>query len=99
MEKLIKIGLAILLLLCLAEMPYGYYQLVRWSALVGFSLLAFDASANKKNNEHEVIIYIGLAILFQPLFKIALGREIWNIVDIITAVGLLITLKTKPQRK
>jgi len=34
-------------------------------------------------------MYFSLAVLFQPLIKIALGRTIWNIVDVIVA-GLLI---------
>ena len=97
MEKIIKVGLAILLFLCLAETPYGYYQLVRWAALVSFSLLAFGA--HEKNKNQEMIIYIGLAILFQPFFKIALGKEIWNFVDVIIALGLLISLKEKTDNR
>ena len=93
MEKGIKITLSVLMLLCLLDMPYGYYQLVRWGALVSFSLLAFGA--HEKNKDQEMIIYIGLAILFQPFFKIALGKEIWNFVDVIIALGLLISLKEK----
>jgi hypothetical protein len=30
-----------------------------------------------------------LSALLQPFLKIALGREVWNIVDIFFAVGLL----------
>jgi hypothetical protein len=87
MDKSVKIGLAILLFLCLADMPYGYFQFVRWAALVGFALLAFDAS--EKNHQQEMVVYIGLAILFQPIFKIALGRGLWNMVDVIVG-GYLI---------
>ncbi len=94
MEKIIKISLAILLLVCLAKMPYGYFQLVRFLALVGFGLLAYQSS--KRNSETEVILYIILAILFQPFFKISLGRMFWNIVDVIAAIGLLLSvLKSK----
>ena len=94
MQNQIKITLTILFFLCLLEMPYGFYQLVRTIALVGFSILAFKAF--EENESTEGIIYIGLAILFQPVFKIALGREIWNIVDVIVGIGLLLTLlKTK----
>jgi hypothetical protein len=89
MEKFIKISLSILLLICLTDMPYGYFQLVRFLSLIGFSILAFDA--HQKERQTEVIIYICLAILFQPLLKISLGRTLWNIIDIIVAVGLLIT--------
>lgn len=97
MQKQIKLLLAILLFLCLLQMPYGYYQLVRMIALVGFSILAYKAFEEKQSTEG--IIYIGLAILFQPVFKIALGREIWNVVDVVVGIGLLLTLlKTKDEK-
>jgi hypothetical protein len=73
-------------------MTYGYYQFVRFAAMVGFAYLAF--SVNEQNNKNEVFIYIALAILFQPFVKVALGRTIWNIVDVIVGLGLLISLIT-----
>jgi hypothetical protein len=85
-----KLALSILFLLCLADMPYGYYELVRIVGLIGFSLLAYQSS--QKENKIEMIIYIGLAILFQPFFKIALGRFLWNVVDVIIAIGLLLSI-------
>lgn len=85
--NILKCALATLLFVCLLELPYGYYQLVRFIALIGFSILAYDS--NNKGNKKEVIIFLSLAILFQPLIKIALGREIWNIVDIVVGVGLI----------
>ncbi|MGN8058721.1 DUF6804 family protein [Pedobacter sp. 22163] len=39
MVTLIKILLAGLLIICLANMPYGYYQLIRFLAMVGFGML------------------------------------------------------------
>ena len=90
MTTLIKITLAILLLLCLMDMPYGYYQLVRWAAMVGFALLANEVREQGDNN--LVIVYIGLALLFQPLIKLPLGRPLWNMVDVLVAVGLIGTL-------
>lgn len=98
-EALIKIALAILLFLCLLDMPYGYYQFVRFVALIGFGILVYKA--NEQNQKTEMIIYGGLALLFQPFFKIALGREVWNIVDLIVGIGLigsLIMNRTNSQR-
>jgi hypothetical protein len=89
-ENLIKIALAILLLLCLFQLPYGYYQLIRYIAVVGFAILAYYEYERK--NIPMVIIFVTLAVLFQPLAKISLGRQIWNIVDVIVAVGLIITM-------
>lgn len=87
---LVKLILAILLLLCLAPMPYSYYQLVRFAGLIGFGVLAYNA--HQEDKQTEMIIYGALALLFQPFFKIALGREIWNIVDVIVGIGLLVSI-------
>lgn len=97
MEKPIKIILALLLILCLLDMPYSFYQLVRFVALVGFGYLALIA--NKQNNTYAVFIYVALAILFQPLFKIALGRTIWNVVDVIVSISLVVSLVVKPKKE
>lgn len=96
MEKTIKIVLAILLLLCLLPMPYGFYQLVRFVAFAAFAYLAYNA--NQRKYQNEVFVFIVLALLFQPFFKIALGRTIWNIVDIIVAVGLFISLGSNSKK-
>lgn len=95
MEKGIKITLSVLMLLCLLDMPYGYFQLVRWAALIGFSILAIQA--NERNKTNDLIIFISLAILFQPLAKIALGRTIWNLVDLIVGGWLLVSIFLNPK--
>jgi len=77
-------------------MPYGYYQFVRFVAMIGFSYLAYSAS--EQNRKNDMFIYIALALLFQPFIKIALGRTIWNIVDLIVGIGLLISLFKKKQQ-
>lgn len=96
MSRLIKIGLAILFFLCLLDMPYGFYQLVRMIALIGFSVLAYLEF--EKNNMIAVIVFIGLALLFQPFMKIALGRQIWNFVDIIVGIGLLLSIRQSKKK-
>lgn len=95
--KVIKVILAIIFLLCLLKMPYGYYELVRFLALVGFALLAYNAYQN--NNTVSIIIYVALAVLFQPFIKIALGRSIWNVMDVIVAIGLLVSIFIKSNAK
>jgi hypothetical protein len=90
MDKAVKIILSLLFCLCLLDMPYGFFQIVRFAALIGFAILAYNASAQL--NKTEMIIYVCLAILFQPLLKISLGREVWNVVDVVVGVGLIITI-------
>jgi len=89
-EKLIKLILAILFFICLAKMPYGYYEFIRFTALVGFAYLAYKSY--KDGNKGMSFIYAALAILFQPLFKIYLGRQLWNIVDVAVGIFLLVTI-------
>jgi hypothetical protein len=93
METPMKIILAILLFICLLDMPYGYYQLVRFLSFGVFAYLGFKEFEN--SNQNIGLVYFGLAILFQPFFKVALGRELWNIVDVIVGIGLLLSVFQK----
>jgi hypothetical protein len=74
-------------------MPYGYYQFVRFSAFVGFTYLGYEAYTKEKQN--EMFIFGALALLFQPFIKIALGRTLWNIVDVVVALFLILSLLKK----
>lgn len=48
-----------------------------------------------KNKQGSIgFIFISLALLFQPFFKLALGRILWNLVDVMV-VGILILLFIK----
>ena len=78
-------------------MPYGYYQFVRLLAGISFAYFAYTAYKEKK--EMSMLLFIVLTILFQPILKISLGRELWNIVDILVAIGLLVSLAFKNIKK
>ncbi|MBU4537512.1 MAG: hypothetical protein L6264_06815 [Weeksellaceae bacterium] len=77
MNRTVKLILALLLFACLLDMAYGYYQLVRFLALVGFGILTFYTW--QENKQTGILIYGELALVFQSFFKIALGRELLNI--------------------
>ena len=85
--SVLKLVIAILLLVCLADMPYGFYTLVRFVSAFAFAYIAYDYFKSKKGG--LAFVFAALAILFQPFFKITLGRTIWNIVDVIVAIGLV----------
>jgi hypothetical protein len=46
-----------------------------------------------------MFIYGALAILFQPFFKLALGRELWNILDVIVGIGLIFSALYKKNQR
>ena len=85
--KHVYLVLAALMLLCLAPMPYGYFQLVRFVAMVAFGMIAYRYYVINKNI--AAWVFGLLALLFQPLFKIALGRTIWNVIDVLVAILLI----------
>lgn len=88
MMKHIPLLLSVLLLLCLAPMSYGFFQLVRFVAMVVFGVMAFQYYNQKK--EQLAITFGALALLFQPFFKVALGRGLWNLIDVVVAILLIV---------
>ena len=67
--KHLKLILALLFLLCLAPMPYGFYSLIRFVAMIAFAVFAYSYY-EKKDNKLAIVL--------------------WNIVDVIVAVFLII---------
>ncbi|MEO9512138.1 MAG: DUF6804 family protein [Flavobacteriaceae bacterium] len=92
----IKVILAILFVGCLLDWDYGYFQLVRFLGMISFGILAFNDYEKHKN---WFLIWLVSAILINPIFKIALGRELWNIIDIIWAILLTISIFIKKETK
>ena len=80
--------LAVALLLCFADLPYGYYTIVRVFATIVMCLWA--AIFYSKGNKTLMMIAIGIAILFQPFFKIVLDKDSWLVVDVVVALTMLI---------
>ena len=86
--KYIYLILAALMLLCLASMPYGYYTFIRFAAMVAFAMMAYNYW--QREAKAWAVTFGALAVLFQPLIKIALGRTMWNVVDVAVAVLLVV---------
>ncbi|MEO0787898.1 MAG: DUF6804 family protein [Bacteroidota bacterium] len=85
--KILHYLIAVLLFACLLDWSYGYYQFVRWAAALGFLVLANDYQSRSETT--IALVLVGLAILFQPIAKVALGREMWNVVDVVVGLWLL----------
>lgn len=98
LSKYSKVVLAVLLFLCLLDMPYGYFMFIRLVSTIAFAYYAYEA--NEQGMQGLVIAFVVLAILFQPFYKVSLGRELWNIVDVLVGVGLIgyTFMKKAPQK-
>lgn len=83
-ENWIKI-LAIIILLCAVfDNPYGYYQFLRWSIMIIGGYLAYLSYISKKNN--WTFIFIAITVLFNPIIPFYFSKDVWQILDIVTAV-------------
>lgn len=75
----------------IAEWPYGYYILLRWITCITSILVAIQAF--EKNIDWAKVVFIVIAILFNPLAPIYLSRSIWIPLDIVTAILFIFAIK------
>lgn len=90
-----------LLLIGLADLPGGYYTLLRIVvSITGAIVCAAEYKAKEKVNLW-VILYAALVILFNPIIPIYLyDKDIWIPIDIISSILILTKyLDFKTQRK
>ena len=77
----------IMILIANLKMPYGYYSLMK--VIVSASCLLGTIEEYKRGavkSQAWFIITVSFAILYNPLIKISLGRNLWIIVNILTIV-------------
>lgn len=61
--------------------------------MIVFGVLAYAAYTRKDN--FYLVVWAASAILINPIVKIPIGREIWNVVDVIWAIGLMVSTITE----
>ena len=85
-----------LLILALLPWPYGYYKLLRLIVCLVSVWLAYGQWRLDNAISGWVVALGATAILYNPLFPIHLTREIWSVLNLITAglfLGHLLALK------
>lgn len=83
---------AALLFLALADLPYGYYTLLRLFVCAVGAYGAYLAYMAKQQGWTWTLG--ALAVLFNPIIPVYLEREIWAPIDVGVAVVLLISIRT-----
>lgn len=75
---------AIMLLVAIAPLPYGYFQLPRWVTCGVATFISFEAYKWKK---YWATGLFGLiAVLFNPIMPVHLAKAIWQPIDVVTAI-------------
>jgi hypothetical protein len=76
-----------MLIAAVAPLPYGYYMLLRLVATGVFVWAVYVAY----ERQYQVMpwVLVLLAVLFNPIIKIHLPREIWAGIDVVAGLVLL----------
>jgi len=69
--------------------PYGFFTLLRFVVFAISAYIAWMAYEEKK--EKWVWIFGFLAVLFNPFIIIHFSHEVWNIIDFIVGVFLILS--------
>lgn len=82
------------------ENPYGYYILLRWVCCAAFAYMALRAMEQEKQG---LVWILGItAVVYNPIIRIHLTREIWSVLNVATIAIALISiwvLKTETDEK
>lgn len=73
-----------------ADWPYGYYQLLRL-AVTGYAVWVAVCSWNA-NRQATMWVFIFIAVLYNPVFKISMERSTHEIVNYLTVFVIAIEL-------
>ena len=75
---------------------YGYYVLLKIVICGGCAFLA--AIAYGDGRKYLVWFMGGLAVLYNPIIRFPLGRELWMVINILTIIVLIAVMKSTKQR-
>lgn len=77
-------------------MPYGYYIFLRIVICIWGITAGIQASKTSPGNWASLLAY-GIAILYNPIIRIPLTRDIWQAVNIATILAILTVTAKRPK--
>lgn len=81
-----------ILIFAFLKLPYGYYIILR---LVSAATMLFGiVLAVKKQNYYWMACFGLLFVIYNPILALHLGRTIWQIVNILTIIFLILSFFT-----
>ena len=80
-------------LIAIADLPYGFYKLLRWVACIVGSLLAVESYRQERLG--WVWAFGIIALLFNPIAPFSFEKEVWRVFDAIAGICFLVRLIRK----
>ena len=92
---------AVALIVSLADLPYGYYTLLRITVTICAGVIIYTTYKNIGSLTPSIVLFGGIALLFNPIVPVHLTKEIWTPIDIVVAVvfvvHLVLSLRANPK--
>jgi hypothetical protein len=82
----------LMLLLAIGDMPWGFYQLLRWVVVAGGALLVFRSLKNKQIP--WAMLGAVSIIFFFPPFGVSFEKEVWAVFDFLFGICFLAAAAT-----
>ncbi len=76
---------AVLLVIAVMPLPYGYYTLLRLVVTIAAAITAYASYQTARSVTWHVIVMGLVALLFNPIVTVALSRSAWLPIDLLTA--------------
>ncbi|KZE83915.1 DUF6804 family protein [Myroides marinus] len=89
MERALKIAVALFLILSAFTSSPDFDLLVGFIVIVALGILAYNSHLNKKLI--EMTMYLVIIGMFQPFYELPIEPKAWLVLDIVIAVGLIIS--------
>lgn len=89
-EKVMIVILLLLTVLCLTDLPDIVSQIVRSLAFAGYLYMGYLSVRGGKWG--FTVLYLLLALVFQPFYMFGIGQQLWVVIDIVVIVTLLYSL-------
>ncbi|NOX37702.1 MAG: hypothetical protein GXO78_09215 [Calditrichaeota bacterium] len=82
--------IATLLMIAIADLPYGYYIFLR----IAVTLVAITMAnmAYRQKHSYWMMLFIAIAILFNPIIPVYLDKEIWIVIDLVVALLFIVSV-------
>jgi len=82
---------AVMCLVALLPMPYGFYTLLRLVVTIAAVLVAYGWPQRDRSS-FVPFAFGGIAILFNPLIPVYLSRIVWAQIDLTVAAAFLLAM-------
>lgn len=91
--KLIWYISSLLLVVALLPLPYGYFMFLRLAITAAAAYVAYENF--NKDTPVWGIVFIGVALLFNPFYTVHFDKGLWAVIDIAVAALFFINSRVE----